>query len=148
MNVPLTEAANAWLSESAALRRLLSETLKEVDRGGIEQAKVAMLQHTFSSSNGGPSESCRQQRRDALIYILRARRRAGIQGRPELNNEWDRMELLPLIGLTRQELDEIVEKDDFPSVETDGMLAAFSLSSSKVFSIFFRALLHFTVIGY
>ena len=94
MNVPLTEAANAWLNESAALRRLLSETLKEADRGGIKQAKVAMLQHTFSSSNG------RQQRRDALIYILRARRRAGIEGRPEINNEWGTIELLPLIGLT------------------------------------------------
>ncbi|KAL8791136.1 MAG: hypothetical protein Q9195_006033 [Heterodermia aff. obscurata] len=107
----------------AALRRLLSETLKEVDRGGIEQGKIGMLERTLSSSNGGLSESSRQQRREALIYILRARRRAGIEGRPELNDEWGLMELLPLIGLTREELDNYVKMDDVSiSIEKDALL--------------------------
>ena len=128
-SVPSTGIANAWLNDSAALRRLLSETLKEVDHGGIERGKIGMLERTFSSSNGGLSELSRQQRRDALIYILRARRRAGIEGRPELNDEWGLMELLPLIGLTRKELDEHVESDDvIASLEIDGELTAFSLS--------------------
>ena len=129
MNVSLIESANTGLNDSAALRRLLKETLKEVDHGGIERGKIGMLQSAFSSSNGGSSELSRQKRRDALIYILRARRRAGIQERPELNNEWGLMELLPLIGLTRKELDEHVEMDDVnTSIETDGELTAFSLS--------------------
>ena len=144
MDVPLTEAANTWLKESAALRRLLSETLKEADRGGIERGKIAMLERAFSSSNGGRSELSRQQRRDALIYVLRARRRAGLEGRPELNDEWGLMELLPLTGLTSKELDELVEKDDVvASVEMDGELTAFSLSNFQVSSILSTALLHF-----
>ena len=128
-NISPIESANRWLSDSAALRRLLNETLKEVDHGGIERGKIGMLQSALSSSNGGLSKSSRQKRRDALIYILRARRRAGIQGRPELNNEWGLMELLPLIGLTRKELDEHVEMDDVnTSIETDGELTVLFLS--------------------
>ena len=67
-----------------------------------------------------------------MVYILRARRRAGLEGRPEVNYEWGSMELLPLIGMTKEELEEDVETSNVNArIETDGELTNISLPRLK-----------------
>lgn len=125
-----------WSADNIALQRLLNETLKEKDNGGIVPSHIHALRDALSSKNSDFSVSSREQRRNAVLYILRARRCAGLQGRPELNYEWGFMELLPMIGMTKEELEEIVRKHCAnASIEIGGELTDSSLLSMKFHSV-------------
>ena len=121
-----------WSADSTGLQRLLTETLKEDDNGGIAPCHVHALRNALSSKNKGPSNRSRQQRREAVVYILRARRRVRLQGQPEISNEWGRIKLLSLIGVTKEELEEDMEMDYIhASIETDGKPTNISLPRLK-----------------
>ena len=99
---------------------------------------IHALRDALSSKNSDFSVSSGEQRRDAVLYILRARRRAGLQGRPELNYEWGFMKLLPMIDMTKEELDEVVWKHCAnASKEIGGELTDLSLLSIKIHSVCF-----------
>ena len=131
-----TVSAERWLRESASLRRLLNETIEALDSGKAQRRRIDDLQRALSSANTGTSMKLRQQRRDAVITLLRIRRDAGFQGQPELEYRWNSIDLLALVEMTKEELEGSKEAgaDMLFSVEDEGMLIfiPFLLSSKNL----------------
>ena len=82
--------------------------------------------------SSGFGVSFRQMRRNALVYVLRARRRAGLKDIPEFVYDRGSLELSSLIEEVTEELDKDAETNNvIASIEMGGELTDFSLQDMK-----------------
>ncbi|KAG7006062.1 hypothetical protein G7Y79_00016g040470 [Physcia stellaris] len=88
-----------------AIRRFFEATVKLPNHGGLPPTSIENLSLVFSGNDDRPDPiEAWWQRRNALIFILRARFEAGVRGEPEKKGTWDEWALPDKDGPTLEEL--------------------------------------------